>query len=209
MNLRNEVGVLREELRLVKSELTETRDENERLKGEVQRERTESSRMAYEGEVTGDVTEGEVTHNKVDEIVVSDEGEKPVGCQQSSGVEEKVRQNGKGESNAKSSRKEPKKLTKWASGVRKVWGTRKKESVNEIAKEVGKTVGNLSSDFLVGRHVDQQNGKNVWWFTVKAPEKKLLELDKKWNHGHWRWQKVRGGGGNDFLGAGPVSRRYR
>ena len=112
MNLRNEVGVLREELRLVKSELTETRDENERLKGEVQRERTESSRMAYEGEVTGDVTEGEVTHNKVDEIVVSDEGEKPVGCQQSSGVAEKVRQNDKGESNAKSSMKEPKKLTK-------------------------------------------------------------------------------------------------
>ena len=59
-----------------------------------------------------------------------------------------------------------------------MWGTRKKESMNEIAKEVSKTVGNLSSNFMVGRHVDQQNGKNVWWFTVKAPEKKLLELDK-------------------------------
>ena len=120
------------------------------------------SRMAYEGEVTGDMTEGEVTCNKVDEIVVSGKGEKPVGCQQGSGVEEKVRQNGKGESSAKSSRKEPKKLTKWTPGVRNVWGTRKKESVNEIAKEVGKTVGKLSSNFLVGRHVDQQNVKNVW-----------------------------------------------
>ena len=52
-------------------------------------------------------------------------------------------------------------------------------------------------NFMVGRHVDQQNGKNVWWFTVKVPEKKLLELDKKWNHKHWRWQRVQGGG-NDF-----------
>ena len=77
----------------------------------------------------------------VDGIVVSGEGKKPVGCQQSSGVEEKVRQNDKGESRAESSRKGPKKLTKWAPGVRKVWGTRKKESMNEIAKEVGKTVG--------------------------------------------------------------------
>ena len=31
-----------------------------------------------------------------------------------------MRQTGKGESRAKSSMKEPKKLTKWASGVRKV-----------------------------------------------------------------------------------------
>ena len=36
--LRNEVGVLREELSLVKSELKETGDENERLKGELERE---------------------------------------------------------------------------------------------------------------------------------------------------------------------------
>ena len=56
VNLRNEVGVLREELRLVKSELKETRDENERLKGELEQEGTESSRMTYEGEVTGDMT---------------------------------------------------------------------------------------------------------------------------------------------------------
>ena len=86
-----------------------------------------------------------------------------------------------------------------------MWGTCKKESMNEIAKEVAKTAGKLSSNFLIGRHVDQQNGKNVWWFTVKAPEKKL---DKKWNHKHWRWQRLQGGG-NDFLGAEPVSRRHR
>ena len=209
VSLRNEVGVLREELSLVKSELKETRDENERLKSELEREGTESSRMASEGEVTGDMTDGGVvTYNKVDEMVVSGEGEKPVRCQQSSGVEEKVRQNDKRESRAESSRKEPKKLSKWAPGVRKVWGTCKKESMNDIAKEVSKTVGNLSSNFMVGRHVDQQNGKNVWWFTVKAPEKTLLELDKKWNHKHWRWLRVQGGG-NDFLGAGPVSRRHR
>ena len=45
--------------------------------------------------------------------------------------------------------------------------------MNEIAKEVGKTVGKLLSNFLVGRHVDPQNGKTVWLFTVKALEKKL------------------------------------
>ena len=36
VSLRNEVGVLREELSLVKSELKETRDENERLKSELE-----------------------------------------------------------------------------------------------------------------------------------------------------------------------------
>ena len=46
VNLRSEVGVLREELRLVKRELKETRDENERLKGELEQEGTESLRMA-------------------------------------------------------------------------------------------------------------------------------------------------------------------
>ena len=60
VSLRNEVGVLRKELSIVKSELTETRDENKRLKGELKREGTESSRMAYEGQVTGDTTEGGV-----------------------------------------------------------------------------------------------------------------------------------------------------
>ena len=44
--------------------------------------------------------------------------------------------------------------------------------MNEIAKEAGKTVGRLSN-FLVGRHVDPQNGKTVWLFTLKALEKKL------------------------------------
>ena len=56
--------------------------------------------------------------------------------------------------------------------------------------------------------MDQQNGKNVWWFTMKTSEK-LLELDKKkWNHRHWQWQRVQGGG-NDSLGVGRVSRRHR
>ena len=219
LKMREEIMVLRRELEGVRKGMKSVEDQNALLQeqlvkervveGELEQEGTESSRMAYEGEVTGDMTEGVVvTCNKVDEIVVSGEVEKPVGCQQSSGVEEKVRQNDKGKSRAESNRKGPKKLTKWAPGVRKVWGTRKKESMNEIAKEVGKTVGKLSSNFLVGRHVGQQNGKNVWWFTVKAPEKKLLELDKKWNHKHWRWQRVQGGG-NDFLGAGPVPRRHR
>ena len=52
--------------------------------------------------------------------------------------------------------------------------------MNDMATEVGKTAGMLSSNFLVGRHVDQQNGKNVWWFTVKASAQRSC----------WSWIKM-------------------
>ena len=42
----------------------------------------------------------------------------------------------------------------------------------------------------------------------KSPREVEVEVDEKWNHKHWQWQKVRGGG-NDFLGVGPVSAGHR
>ena len=43
---------------------------------------------------------------------------------------------------------------------------------------------------------------------MKAPERSLQDLAKKWMHEHWDWQKVHVGG-SGFLGVGPVSIRHR
>ena len=108
----------------------------------------------------------------------------------------------------KSTGKGTKRVVKWASGVRKVWGTRKKESCDEVAKEMVRVVGKMGSGFSVRKQVAELGGKKGWWFIVKAPERCLVEVDEKWNHKHWQWQKVRGGG-NDFLGVAPVSAGHR
>ena len=42
--------------------------------------------------------------------------------------------------------KKPKRTVKWVSGVRKVWGTRK-ESCDNVAKEVIRAVGKMASRF--------------------------------------------------------------
>ena len=36
----------------------------------------------------------------------------------------------------------------------------------------------------------QVNGKNRWWFIVRAPESCLTEVDRKWKHKYWQWQLV-------------------
>ena len=46
-----------------------------------------------------------------------------------------------------------KKSTKCVAGVRKVWGTRKKESCDEIAKEIVRAVGKMVSRFSVVKRV--------------------------------------------------------
>ena len=81
-------------------------------------------------------------------------------------------------------------MSKWVAGVRKIWGTRKKESCDDIAKGLVRAVGKMSSGFSVGKRVGQVNWKSGWWFIVKAPESCLLEVDKKWNPKYWRWQLV-------------------
>ena len=76
-------------------------------------------------------------------------------------------------------------------GVRKVWGTRKKESCNDVAKEMVRVVGSVGFEFSIVKQLDKSTEKNRWWFIVKAPERSLQDLDKTWKHRHWHWQKVR------------------
>jgi len=59
----------------------------------------------------------------------------------------------------------------WVSGVRKVWGTKKKGSCNEVVEEVDRMVGKMTSKFSVWRHVGLVNGGIVWCFVVKAQER--------------------------------------
>ena len=98
-------------------------------------------------------------------------------------------------------------VVKWVAGARKVWGTHKKESCNEIAREVVK-VGEGESGFSVQKRVGQVNGKDGCWFVVQPPKKNLLKLDKVWQHKYWQWQRIQRGR-NDFLGVGPVSIGHR
>ena len=71
-----------------------------------------------------------------------------------------------------------------------MWGTQKKVSCNDVAKEMVKTVGRVGSQFSIVKQLDKLKGKNRWWFIAKAPERRLQDLDKKWKHEHWRWQKI-------------------
>ena len=200
VQLRKEVGGLREEMSMMKSEMDEMRVENERLRGlglgGSQREEVLECMTQSEG-VTGD---------KVEKMVVSDEREKQATCLQRSGQESSERQNDCGGNSPKSVGRE--KSAKYVSGVRKVWGTRKREFCNEIAKEMVRVVGKMSSRFFISKHVGQWKEKKVWWFVVKAQERDLLTLDEQWKHKYWRWQKV-GRGERDFLAMEPVSEGHR
>ena len=44
--------------------------------------------------------------------------------------------------------------------------------------------------FSIVKQLDKLKGKNRWRFIVKAPDKSLQDLDKKWKHEHWYWQTV-------------------
>ena len=77
-----------------------------------------------------------------------------------------------------------------------MWGTRKTVSCSEIAKEMVRAMGKVSSSFSVMKCMNQLNGKRRWWFIVKAPEKSLLEEDERRKHKHWHWQKLRGKAGD-------------
>ena len=66
-----------------------------------------------------------------------------------------------------------------------MWGTWK-ESCDKVAKEIIRVVGTMAFRFLVGKQVGQLNGKNGWWFVVKAQEK------------DWTWMRS----GNTSTGSG-------
>ena len=204
--LQREVGGLREELKAVKSDLKEASEESNRLKKQMEKERAEVSVSKQKSGRTSGEESGIIVGKKNSGRVGVEESEIDAGKQNSRsvGVEESWINAGK----QKSKGKEVKRGIKWASGVRKVWGTRKKDSCNEVAKEIIRAVGKMGSEFSVRKQVAELNGKNGWWFIVKAPERCLVGVDEKWKHRHWQWQKVRRGE-SDFLGVGPVSAGHR
>ena len=83
------------------------------------------------------------------------------------------------------SRQRANKQRKQINGVRKVWGTKKCVSCNDVAKAVVKAVGRVSSSFSVCKRNANVKGKNKW-----------------------QWQKLFGSAGV-FLEGGPVSDRHR
>ena len=141
-------------------------------------------------------------------LVSSGVSEMPTVCHLYPRAEESDRQRDRGKNCQISRQKEPSKAAKAASGEWKVWGTEKKVSCSEIAREMVRAVGKISSSFSVMKRIDQLNGKRRWWFIVKAPEKSLLEVDERWEHKHWQWQKLREKAG-DFLGVDRVPSRHK
>ena len=221
--LQREVGGLREELNAVKSDLKEASEESNRLKKQMEKERAEVSVSKQKSGRTSGEESGIIVGKKNSGRVGVEESEIDAGKQNSGrvGVEGSGINVGKQNSRSvgveeswinvgkqKSKGKEVKRGIKWASGVRKVWGTRKKDSCNEVAKEIIRAVGKMGSEFSVRKQVAELNGKYGWWFIVKAPERCLVVVDEKWEHRHWQWQKVRRGE-SDFLGVGPVSAGHR
>ena len=182
--LRKEVGELRKELHLTKMEMKGLREENGKLRDQNEHDRPEEVR-GVQKEVVKDMTRGE--------RVVGDEAMSGEVVNNKESGEKKAPSVGR----QRCDMKEPKRATKWVAGARKVWGTRKKESCDEIAKEMVRVGGKVEPGFSVQKRVGQVNGKDGWWFIVKAPEKNLIKVDKVWQHKHWRWQRIQGGR-NDF-----------
>ena len=51
--------------------------------------------------------------------------------------------------------------------------------------------GQMACGFSMTKQVAQLSKKRGWWFVVKAPERCFVEVDNKWRHKHWKWQKVK------------------
>ena len=196
-------------------------EENEKLKrqtNQTEQKGPERVRRALDENRTSNMIGGEkVSCNSLGEAVSSGESEKPTVCHLYPRAEESNRQRDRGKNCQISRQKEPSKAAKAASGVWKVWGTEKEVSCSEIAREMVRAVGKISSTFSVMKRIDQLNGKRRWWFIVKAPEKSLLEkasekslleVDERWEHKHWQWQKLREKAG-DFLGVDRVPGRHK
>ena len=83
--------------------------------------------------------------------------------------------------NQKNTRKS-KQPAKQMIGARKVWGTRKGVTCDEVAKAMVRIAGKLPTGFSVMKRMASVNGKKKWWFIVKAPERSLQCVDKAWNH---------------------------
>ena len=197
LKLREQIVGLMEELGEARSELKEVKEVNGMLQDRMGQEETRrvveqtsvrTRKVAQVEKVTGDTMEGVQCSEQEDESV---------------GEEVTVQKSHDG-----GTQRSGKQAAKHIGGVRKVWGTRKNESCNGVAKGMVSTVGRVATSFSVMKRVANLGGKNRWWFIVKAPESTLRSLDKKWEHKHWQWQRIRGSSGA-FLGADPVPSRHR
>ena len=97
-------------------------------------------------------------------------------------------------------------------GARKVWGTRKGVTCDEVAKVMVRIAGKLPNGFSVMKRIANVNGIKLL-FVVKAPERSLQCVDKAWNYiqvltvaecvWEFRWVLIL------FVGLAPVSARHR
>ena len=72
-------------------------------------------------------------------------------------------------------------------GARKVWGTRKGVTCDEVAKAMVRIAGKLAlpNGFSVMKRIASVNGIKLL-FVVKAPEQSLQCVDKAWNYKFWQ-----------------------
>ena len=137
--LQREVAGVKEELRSAKVELKEVKEENRRLKDEMEKERFEKLR-ATQVKVAASTTRCEmVVGDRLKGAVRLEKGEKQADCQRqplASRSENSESQWGNETSILRHGlKKNRKRSTRWVAGVRKVWGTRKCESGNEVARK--------------------------------------------------------------------------
>ena len=178
----------RREVEGLRKELKEVREENGRMKRCLEQESLEDVRVTQVEMKENMPRCGKVadTGDRLEETMAARLSDQQTSSQwrQANGVEVSKSKGQKGTCKTMGGWKEVKRSSK---GVQ---GTRKKVSCNDVAKEMVKTVGTVESQFSIVKQVDKLKGKNRWWLIVKAPEKSLQDLDKKWKHEHWYWQKV-------------------
>ena len=226
LKMREEIMVLRRELEGVRKGMKSVEDQNALLQEQLVKERvvevsgclkTGKSKWS-EGRIGGHAGKQKITP-KVEkkrkggnedalvtegEVQVMEDHPQALSQEEGLGAENQPPKFGK----SATSRQRANKQRKQINGVRKVWGTKKCVSCNDVAKAVVKAVGRVSSSFSVCKRNANVKGKNKWWFVVKAPERCLQTLDRKWDHKFWQWQKLFGSAGV-FLEGGPVSDRHR
>ena len=235
LSMREEISGLRRELENVKSEMKKVVEQNELGQKHVgpegaERRLDQRTGNSKQSEVMSDMQVGEerntVTYQCRNREAEKNErsrgtggvahavGDGKVPTQEHSGETEKqaakmeIRAQGGNQENTRKSKQPVKQMI----GARKVWGTRKGVTCDEVAKAMVRIAGKLPTGFSVMKRMASVNGKKKWWFIVKAPERSLQCVDKAWNHKFWQWQRVLGSSGvspSYFLGLAPVSTRHR
>ena len=83
-------------------------------------------------------------------------------------------------------------------GVRKLWGTRKKVSVEDVKERLGEKFDEAEKVEVV-RVCKEESGRTRWWFWLKGEEDVLGKLDGVVMDGVWKVEKR-----SPFLGVASV-----